>query len=140
MSNLSVVCACIIQEDRVLIAKRKSKVDCGIWEFPGGKVEANESNEQAIIREIQEELNVQIKILQPLITILDKTKSISFPVHAFACEIMAGELSLREHSEMKWVACDQIDLNSFHASDGPIIQACRDYIECVKISKTCESM
>ena len=72
MDAIDVVCAVITNDQgQVFIGKRKSMVSDGIWEFPGGKVENNETKEQALIREIQEELNVEIVIDAFLMDFID---------------------------------------------------------------------
>lgn len=129
MKALEIVCACIFSENKVLIAKRKSLECDGIWEFPGGKVEENETFKEAIIREIQEELNVTIHHLHYLCSIEDHTKASLLNVHAFACKIKEGEICLTAHSTMQWIAPEKIDLAGFHGSDQPIIEACKHYLK-----------
>ncbi len=63
MDQLQIVCGCLIENDRVFIARRLGK-DAGLWEFPGGKVENGESQEEAVIRELEEELSIKAKSLK----------------------------------------------------------------------------
>lgn len=128
MKEIDIVCACIIQNQQVLIAKRASDVDNGIWEFPGGKVEINESCEAAITREIKEELNIKIHHLQHLVTTIDQTREYPLRVHAYLCEIKSGDIILNAHSKMQWIKPERIELDSFHRSDGQIIQSIIAYL------------
>lgn len=126
-----IVCACIIQQDKVLIGKRRSNAYNGIWEFPGGKVELDESNECAIIREIKEELNLDIEVITKLGEIEDATKECILSVHCYACKVVGGQMQLNAHSELLWVSPVDISLSSFHQSDAPLIRACSDFMKFV---------
>lgn len=123
MKRQQIVCACIIQNKQVLIARRATSESKGIWEFCGGKVEKDETDEAAIIREVKEEMELDVKIIKDLITIHDDTKSKPIAVHAFVCEINGGTLKLNAHDEFCWIAPENIDMHKFHCSDKPIIDA-----------------
>lgn len=129
--NTQIVCACIIEQDKVLIGKRQSNAYNGLWEFPGGKVEANETLEVALIREMKEELNLKIEIITKLGEVKDTTKTEPLSVHCYACKVIGGDMKLSAHSEVLWVDCDSICLSSFHQSDAPLIRACSDFMKFV---------
>lgn len=122
MRKLDVVCA-VIQNDehQLLIAKRKSRVADGIWEFPGGKVEANETKEVACIRECKEELNVDIAVDQFLLDFYDDAFSTSVHVFAYAAHIISGEIEYRAHYEGKWVNPRELYEYTFQAADRILI-------------------
>ena len=105
------------KNDLFLIANRSFKVASpGIWEFPGGKVEVNETFKSALKREIKEELSLNIKVGKIIATIdLNKTgKNIS--VNYYYAIISSGQISLNVHSEFKWVPHSQ--LKTFTYIDG----------------------
>lgn len=123
MERIQIVCACILKEKQVLIAKRSTDSYTGIWEFPGGKVEAGETLEEAITREIKEELDITCHKLKYLISIDDNTKKIPLRVHAFTCQFLEDEIHPSAHSQICWCAPKDIQIADFHLSDQPIIDA-----------------
>ena len=122
MDRMQIVCGCLIDRDHVFIAQRIGK-DAGIWEFPGGKVEIGESYEQAVRRELKEELDIKARIIEKLCVIEDDTKDIPLSVTAYACKILEGKICLKVHSKGLWILPKAIDLSTFHTSDEPIITA-----------------
>lgn len=123
MKTLEVVCGIIKEENGYLIAKRKSNVHNAIWEFPGGKVEAGESREDAIVRELKEELNYTCRVVRYLMSVVDERADVCIHVHAYLCEKISGELEKRAHSEVQWVAASQLASYTFEPSDYAIIDA-----------------
>lgn len=110
MKEMDVVCGAIQIDDKFLIARRSKGADPGFWEFPGGKVEQNESREEALIRELKEELDVDVEVIQYLCSIDDQRENFILHVHAFLCHIKKGTPLLQVHDEMKLVnACDLYD-------------------------------
>lgn len=118
MKTIEVVCA-VIRDDqgRLLIAKRSAKVANGIWEFPGGKVEANETKEAACIREIKEELSLDIVTDGLLLTLMDTAFEPHVHVSAYLAHIIAGTISLHVHSEYVWVTAECLDQYHFQKAD-----------------------
>ena len=115
--SINVVAAVIKKNNLFLIANRSFEVNSqGIWEFPGGKVEENESFTSALIREIKEELSLNIKVSNKIATIdLNKIDK-NIIVHYYFAIIMSGQISLNVHSEFKWVPYAQ--LKNFTYIDG----------------------
>lgn len=101
MDHLTKVSAAIIKDgDKILLCQRpKGKRHELLWEFPGGKIEPNETAEACIIREIQEELAVTLGNLKKLTTIQADNVSITY----FEATINSGELKMIEHNDIKWV-------------------------------------
>ena len=110
MKEMDVVCGAIQIDEKFLIARRSKGADPGFWEFPGGKVEQNESREEALIRELKEELDVDVEVIQYLCSIDDQRENFILHVHAFLCQIKKGTPLLQVHDEMKLVnACELYD-------------------------------
>lgn len=101
MEQLTKVSAAVIKDgDKILLCERpKGKRHELLWEFPGGKIEPNEIEEDCIIREIQEELDVTLGNLKRLTTIQADDVSITY----FEATIISGELKMIEHNDIKWV-------------------------------------
>lgn len=101
MDQPTKVSAAIIKDgDKILLCERpKGKRHELLWEFPGGKIEPNETEEDCIIREIQEELDVTLGNLKRLTTIQADDVSITY----FEATIISGELKMIEHNDIKWV-------------------------------------
>lgn len=102
MKTIEVVAALIKKDDSYLIGKRSSGHHQGYWEFPGGKVEDNESLESGLIREIKEEFNADLMIDRYLVTIEHIYDSYHLTMHCFLCRINDTNLSLNDHSEIAW--------------------------------------
>jgi 8-oxo-dGTP diphosphatase len=121
---IPVVCAIIEQDGLVLCALRSEHMSLpGKWEFPGGKLEANELPEEALIREINEELNIEIKIIEALpiaehAYIPEKT----IQLIPFRCVIVSDETPTpTEHSELRWMKKDDLLQLDWAAADIPIV-------------------
>jgi len=101
---IDVVAAVIKKDNKYLIAQRnRDKHFAFYWEFPGGKVNNNESFENALKREILEELSINIKINNKISSERFRDKKINVEVHYFLCEKLDEEIILSEHEDMKWV-------------------------------------
>ncbi len=132
MKSLEVVCAVILNSDGKLLAcKRNSSAALpGKWEFPGGKVESGESKEEALEREILEELEVSISILKPLTSVMHHYSELDIKIHLmpYLCEIKNTKAPQPlEHAQIRWIHpsnadeldwadADQIILNSYKNS------------------------
>ena len=103
-----VAAAALVDSDgRVLIAKRPAgKALAGLWEFPGGKVEAGESPEAALIRELQEELGIETRqsCLAPIAFASHSYDDFHLLMPVFACRVWQGQPKALEHDELAWVA------------------------------------
>ncbi len=121
MRELDVVCGAILHEGKYLIAKRAKGVDEGFWEFPGGKIEPNETQEQAIIRELKEELEVDVKVIKYLCSVDDIRTDIIIHVHAYLCEIINGDLHLNNHDEVLFVSPNELYNYQFQKADKEIL-------------------
>ncbi len=121
MKATRVVAAIIKKNNHYLIAKRNRDKYMGLmWEFPGGKVEGSETFEEALSREILEELNVSITIHNKIAEEKYKDDEIDIVLHYFICTLNQGELILSEHEAIEWVAKEDFDQYDFVAGDGNI--------------------
>lgn len=103
---MQVVAAVIVDGPRVMIARKApGKTHAGLWEFPGGKVEMGESPEQALIREIREELDLEIAVGEHLVTVSDGRIVMS----AHLAHIVSGSPVLRDHDRIDWLLPRQLD-------------------------------
>lgn len=102
---IKVVAALICKDNKILIARRATGDPnvLGKWEFPGGKVEANESEEAAIEREIKEEFELTVKAKRFLINNICEYPEKKIDLRLYECEYLFGEFCLYDHFEYKWV-------------------------------------
>ena len=121
MKTKDIVCAVICMDQRLLIAKRSSGVHENIWEFPGGKVEPEETWEQAVIREVMEELELCVEIEQYLTTICDHREDCTLKVHAYLCKYIRGDIRLHAHHEFALISPHELYNYKFEAADKPIL-------------------
>ena len=110
MKTIEAVAAIIHQDGKILATQRGYGDYKGWWEFPGGKMEAGETEEQAIVREIREELNVGIAVERKVCTVEYDYPKFHLRMHCFWCSISEGTLELKEHQSARWLA--KVEWNS----------------------------
>jgi 8-oxo-dGTP diphosphatase len=121
MKLINVVAAVILKENLYLITKRNRNKHLGLkWEFPGGKVEENESFQKALIREILEELNITIDIKRKVAEEYYMDNKINIKIHYYLCLIKQGSLKLFEHEAYAWVKKQNIYQYDFVIGDKKI--------------------
>jgi len=106
MKQIDVVCALILDDRKQLLACKRgpNQSNPDKWEFPGGKIEANETKENALIREIREELQVTIKVISPLPPVTYTYPDFTISLYPFLSVLpVHDEISLAEHSELRWI-------------------------------------
>lgn len=109
MKTIEVVAAVIHDEGKILATQRGYGDFKGGWEFPGGKIQPGESAEEAIVREIQEELQVCIRPEKLLTTVEYDYETFHLTMHCFLASIIKGEIQLIEHEAMRWLTSDQLE-------------------------------
>lgn len=104
--NIVVVAALIVKNNKVLIARRSTGDPniIGKWEFPGGKVEKNENEYDAIEREIKEEFELNIKAKKYITNSICNYPNKTVDLRLYSCEYISGEFNLHDHSAYKWVS------------------------------------
>lgn len=113
-----VTAAIIRDKDKILICQRAADDECPmLWEFPGGKLEKGETLEECIIREIYEELELNIKVLGIFAESIYRFKGNESHFTVYNAEISGGELKLNVHNAAKWVTVDELDNYEFMPAD-----------------------
>lgn len=128
---LVVACALVDADRRVLIAERpEGKAMAGLWEFPGGKVEPDETPEAALIRELQEELGIstQTACLAPVSFASHSYENFHLLMPLYACRKWQGMPEPREHTALKWVRPQQLRDYPMPPADEPLIAALCDLL------------
>ena len=121
MKPIDVVAAIIKSEDYYLLAKRNKDKYMGLkWEFPGGKVEQNESFKEALSREILEELNVNIQIHKKVAEERYQDEEINIVLHYYMCSLIDNDIVLSEHEAIEWVKKQDFLKYEFVPGDGDI--------------------
>lgn len=101
---IEVTAAIICKEGKFLICQRPKGKNCELlWEFPGGKIEPSETGEQCIVREIQEELGVTLRVLRKLTDVVCEYPDRTVHLHFYVTEIESGELVRKEHNAFAWI-------------------------------------
>ena len=121
MNPTDVVAAIIKKGDRYLLAKRSKEKYMGLkWEFPGGKVEQNETFKDALSREILEELNVNIEIHNKVAEERYQDEEINIVLHYYLCTLIDTNIVLSEHEAIEWVKKQDFLKYEFVPGDGDI--------------------
>lgn len=127
---MKVVCAAIIRNEKIGIAKRKSKISNGIYEFPGGKVEDNETEIEALKREIKEECGIEIENIQFFMKNKDFQEEV-IDLSCFVCTT-TQEPVLSVHTNFIWTTPDKIYDYPFFESDRCIVEKLIEEWPCLK--------
>ena len=101
----------------------------GGWEFPGGKVEPGETPEEAIVREIKEELDTEIRVERYIDTIEYDYPTFHLSMDCFLCSIVSGDLILKEHEAARWLSKEELDSVDWLPADITIIEEVREIMQ-----------
>lgn len=116
----------LIKDGKVLIARRKQgQSHAGLWEFPGGKIEDNETPQECLERELEEELGIKVKPGRILAECVDHSDHGSFAILAIEAELISGEITLCVHDAARWVGLEAL-------STYPLAPADRELLEKIK--------
>lgn len=121
--QIEVVAAIIRDADGRIFATQRGYGEWqGWWEFPGGKMETGESPEEALIREIWEELETRIAIGRHLQTVEWDYPQFHLTMHCYLCRVESGALTLKEHEAARWLAKDELDSVRWLPADVQVIE------------------
>lgn len=119
---INVACAIIVSEGKVLVAQRSEKMSLPLkWEFPGGKLNEDENAENCILRELKEELNINVRIIDRFKDYPYNYENVSINLIPFITEYIDGQLILHEHKNAKWVNINELTSLDWAAADIPIV-------------------
>lgn len=131
LKTVEVVAALIINQDKVFATQRGYGEFKDGWEFPGGKIEPGETPEQALKREIQEELATEIRVEEPLTTVEYDYPTFHLSMQCFICKVERGKLTLLEHEAARWLSYDELDEVDWLPADLLVVTAFRKYM-CIR--------
>lgn len=124
MKKIEVVAGIIFFENQLLCVQRpKNKLQyiSEKFEFPGGKIEYGETNEEALHRELFEELSISTNIKSFYTTVVHQYPDFELTMHSYICDIKSKEITLNEHIDKKWLMVNQLDSLDWAAADIPIV-------------------
>lgn len=122
MKRIEVAAAIIIKDKKVFVTQRGYGEFIDGWEFPGGKVEAGEAKETALVREIREELATEIIIKDLLMTVEYDYPKFHLTMHCFICEIQDYNITLLEHKAAKWLTKEELDTVDWLPADWGVVE------------------
>lgn len=123
MKTIRVVAAVIKKENKIFCTQRGYGDFKGYWEFPGGKIEDGETPQEALVREIKEELGVDISVGKMIKTIEYDYPEFHLSMDCFWCELVSGEIELKEHEDAKWLDKNNIDSVDWLPADLDLINS-----------------
>ena len=126
MKIIEVVAAIIKHNNEIFITRRGYGEFENMWEFPGGKMEVGETQEEALIREIKEELELDIHVSKFLTTVDYDYPNFHLIMHCFICTICGGKLQLNAHNDAKWTTVEGIDKLNWVPADILVIEKLKE--------------
>ena len=128
MNTVNVVAAIFIHNNRIFATQRGFGDFKDGWEFPGGKIEPGETPQQALAREIKEELDTEIEVGDYLETVEYDYPAFHLSMDCFFCKIKSGELVLKEHEAAKWLTAETLDSVDWLPADRGLMERIRKNI------------
>ena len=121
MKTIEVAAAIIVKDNRIFATQRGYGKFKDGWEFPGGKIEPGESAQEALVREIREELDVDIRVGKLLETVEYDYPEFHLTMHCFICELLSEEIVLKEHEDARWLKKEELDSVGWLPADVGVI-------------------
>ena len=135
MKQIEVVAAIIRKEDKIFATQRGYGDFKDWWEFPGGKMEAGETPEEALKREIREELSTEIMVDEFICTVEYDYPNFHLTMHCFLCSLLTESLHLNEHEAARWLTKNDWESVKWLPADMIVIEKLRDFIVENKLTK-----
>ena len=126
MKRIEVVAAIIRKERKIFATQRGYGEWKDWWEFPGGKMEPGETPEEALKREIREELSTEIRVDELLCTVEYDYPKFHLTLHCYLCSLVTEALHLNEHEAARWLANDELDSVKWLPADREVIEKMRN--------------
>ena len=120
--RIEVVAAIISDGDKIFATQRGYGEWKDWWEFPGGKMETGETPEEALRREIREELATEISVDNFLTTVEYDYPKFHLTMHCYLCKVKSGSLTLLEHEAAKWLTCDELNSVKWLPADEEVVE------------------
>ena len=118
-----VVAGAIVKDGKVFAAQRGNKGKTAFkFEFPGGKIEPGETPEQALARELREELSINVEVHELITAIVDEYEDINLHIDTYRCTLISGTPTLSEHIAMAWSNKEELDNLEFSPADKPTLE------------------
>ncbi len=124
--TIRVVAAIIRDGDKIFATQRGHGEFKGGWEFPGGKIEAGETPEEALVREVREELDTEIKVGELVETVEYDYPTFHLSMDCFWAEVVSGDLVLKEHEAAKWLTRDELGSVEWLPADVGLIERLKE--------------
>ena len=128
MKTIRVVAAIILDDDKVFATQRGYGEFKDGWEFPGGKIDEGETAEEALVREIKEELDTEIEVINLLDTVEYDYPNFHLSMDCFICKIRSGTLVLKEHESAKWLTKEELYSVDWLPADLELIPKIKIYL------------
>ena len=126
MKTLHVVCAVIRKDDKIFATQRGYGECKDGWEFPGGKIESGETPQQALKREIHEELDTEINVGDQIETVEYDYPEFHLSMQCYWCNVVSGKLTLLEAEDARWLTKDTIESVDWLPADKELVQKIKE--------------
>ncbi|WP_461815792.1 (deoxy)nucleoside triphosphate pyrophosphohydrolase [Faecalimonas sp.] len=128
MKIVKVVAAIIIDSEKIFATQRGYGEFKDGWEFPGGKIEEGETSQEALVREIKEELDIEIEIRGVFDTVEYDYPNFHLSMDCFICKIKSGKLVLKEHEAAKWLTKETLDSVEWLPADLGLVEKLKELV------------
>ena len=126
MKTVHVVAAVLVDRGRVFATQRGYGPWKDFWEFPGGKIEPGETPEEALVREIREELDTEIGVGEKLLQVEYDYPDFHLSMGCYLCAVISGRLTLKEHESARWLAAAELDQVHWLPADLQVVSLLRE--------------